>query len=144
MPVALDTNILCFALDPAYPENEKARKLLTGLSPQKAVAVNPTVIHETYHTLVYGQKWVPHTAKERLQLLLAHPYVEFYNQTKRTSAVALNLAVQFSLGGRDSLILANCLVNKITRMLTHDSDLLKIERISWRRRSLRFDDPVAR
>jgi predicted nucleic acid-binding protein len=144
VPTALDTNILCYSLDNAYPENTRARKLLSSLSSQKTLAVNPTIIHETYHTLVYGQKWIPQIAKERIQLILAHPYVEFYNQTKRTTSVALNLAVKYTLGGRDSLILASCLVNKITKLLTHDADLLNLKKISWRGRTLLFDDPVAK
>jgi predicted nucleic acid-binding protein len=130
LAVALDTNILCYALDPAYPENAKASKILTGLSSQRPVAVNPTAIHETYHTLVFGQKWVPEIAKDRLQLLLAHPHVEFHNQTRQVSNLALSLAARYSLGGRDTLIIANCIVSKISKTFTHDSDLLKMRQVS--------------
>jgi predicted nucleic acid-binding protein len=140
--VALDTNVLCYALDPAYDENVKARKILLALSSQRSVAVNPTVIHETYHTLVFGQKWLPETAKERLQLILGHPNVEFHNQTKQVSNVALSLAVRYSLGGRDSLIAANCIVNKIPKLLTHDSELLAKRSVMWRDRILTFEDPI--
>jgi predicted nucleic acid-binding protein len=49
----VDTNILCYALDPAYPEHEKVADLLTSISPDNTLALNPTVIHETYHTLVF-------------------------------------------------------------------------------------------
>jgi predicted nucleic acid-binding protein len=142
--VALDTNILCYALDPAYDENVKARRVLLALSSQRPVAVNPTVIHETYHTLVYGQKWLPETAKERLQLILSHPHVEFHNQPRQVSNVALNLAVRDSLGGRDSLIVANCIVNKVSKLLTHDSDLTGMGSVSWRGRILTFEDPIVR
>jgi predicted nucleic acid-binding protein len=142
LAVALDTNILCYALDPAYPENAKASRILTGISSRRPIAVNPTVIHETYHTLVFGQKWLPEVAKDRLQLLLAHPHVEFHNQTRQVSKLALSLAARYSLGGRDSLIIANCIINKISRMLTHDSDLIKMQQISWRDNSLAFDDPL--
>lgn len=112
------------------------------LSSSNTIAVNPTIIHETYHTLVYGQKWVPSIAKDRLQLILRHPYVKFYSQTKIVSNVALNLAVRFSLGGRDALILASYLVNKVSRMFTHDSELLKMMKVPWRDRSLRLEDPL--
>ncbi|MCD6443910.1 hypothetical protein J7L70_02765 [Candidatus Bathyarchaeota archaeon] len=93
MLVGLDTNILCYSLDPAYPEHERLKGLLLNLSPEHRVAVNPTILHETYHTLVYGQKWVPSEAKRRLQMIIRHPYVLFFNQTKRTCIVGLNLAV---------------------------------------------------
>ena len=140
--VALDTNILCYALDPAYSENLRARKILLGLSSQRPIAINPTVIHETYHTLVFGQKWLPETAKERLQLILAHPHVQFHNQTMQASNVALNLAVRYSLGGRDSLIIANSIVNKVPKLLTHDSELTRMRSVSWRDRTMKFEDPI--
>jgi predicted nucleic acid-binding protein len=114
------------------------------LSSRNTIAVNPTIIHETYHTLVYGQKWVPSIAKDRLQLILRHPHVEFHNQTKIVSNVALNLAVRFSLGGRDALILANYLVNRVSRMFTHDSELLKMRKVTWRDQSLRLEDPLTK
>jgi len=56
MLTGLDTNILCYALDPAYPEHKKLKNLLTNLSQENVVAINPTVLHETYHTLVFSQK----------------------------------------------------------------------------------------
>lgn len=38
MTVGLDTNILCYALDPAYPEHEKVKELLLNLSPENLIA----------------------------------------------------------------------------------------------------------
>jgi hypothetical protein len=42
----------------SYPEHEKIKALLITLSPENLVALNPTVLHETYHTLVYYLEWV--------------------------------------------------------------------------------------
>ena len=42
MITGVDTNILCYALDPAYPEHEKLKNLLIRLSPENRVAINPT------------------------------------------------------------------------------------------------------
>jgi predicted nucleic acid-binding protein len=53
MIVGLDANIICYALDDAYPEHEKLKSLLIDLSPKNQIALNPTTIHETYHTLVF-------------------------------------------------------------------------------------------
>jgi predicted nucleic acid-binding protein len=92
--VGLDTNILCYALDSSYPENQGVKNLLTTLSPTNLVAINPTVLHEAYYTLVYYLQWVPEEAAKRLTLILHHPYIEFYNQTQTTSQIALNLAVK--------------------------------------------------
>jgi predicted nucleic acid-binding protein len=55
MPVfGIDTSILCYAMDPAYPENKFCRKYLTELSSERKIALNPNVSHEAYYVLVYG------------------------------------------------------------------------------------------
>jgi predicted nucleic acid-binding protein len=143
MIVGLDTNILCYALDPAYPEHERLKDLVIGLSPEKRIAINPTIIHETYHTLVFGQKWVPREACKRLKLLLRHPYIEFFGQTKKMSIIALNLAEQYKLGGRDSLITANFLANKVPIIYTSDKELIDQKIISWKNFHVIFKDPLS-
>lgn len=140
--IGLDTNILCYALDPAYPEHERLKNLLLDLSPENRVALNPTIIHETYHTLVFGQKWVQSEAVKRLKMLLKHPYIEFFSQTRKTCTVALNLARQHNLGGRDSLIVANFLTNKVSTVYTHDQELLTLKEVSWKNLHVTFKDPA--
>ena len=142
MTIGLDTNILCYSLNSIYPEHEKVKDLLITLSPENLVALNPTVLHEVYHTLVYYSEWVPEEAARRLTALLRHPYIEFYNQTQKTSLIALNLAVKNKLGGRDALITANYIANKITLMYTHDKVLLKLHKITWKNTSLTYKDPL--
>jgi predicted nucleic acid-binding protein len=142
MTVGLDTNILCYSLDPAYPEHKFLRKLLLDLSPENTIAINPTVLHETYHTLVFYLQWLPQEAAERLSLLLKHPYIKFYNQTKQISQIALNIGTQNNLGGRDALIIANFVANKIPTVLTHDQDLIAISKIAWKNFYLTFKDPL--
>lgn len=141
MITGLDTNILCYALDPAYPEHETLKNLLISLSPENRVAINPTILHETYHTLVFGQKWVPSETGRRLKTLLMHPYIEFFSQTKKTCVIALNLSVQHELGGRDALIIANFLANKVPAIYTHDQELLTLQKISWKNFHVTFKDP---
>ena len=142
MIVGLDTNILCYALDPAYPEHEKLKSLLINLSPENRVAINPTTLHETYHTLVFSQKWVPSEAAKRLKMLLRHPYIEFFSQTKKTCIIALNLALQHEIGGRDALIISNFIANKVPLIYTHDQELLSLKRISWMGFHIIFNDPL--
>ena len=141
MTVALDTNILCYALEPAYPEHRILKNLLLNLSSDNNVAVNPTVIHETYHVLVFNLHWLPEEAAHRLSMLLKHPYIEFFNQTRIISQIALRLAVKHDVGGRDALIVANFLANKVPTMYTHDQKLLKLQKMSWKNHSLTFKDP---
>lgn len=141
--IGVDSNILCYSLDPAYPEHLKLKGLLLGLSTQNMLAVNPTVIHEAYHALVFGQRWVPNEAKLRLGLILIHPFILFHSQTKRTCIVALAIAGKYGVGGRDSLVLANFLLNKIPVVYTHDDELLKLKKISWKESSVELKDPLA-
>ena len=144
MIVGLDANIICFAVDSAYPEHEKLADLLLDLSPENMVAVNPTTLHEAYHALVFSQKWVPEDAANRLKTLLWHPYVAFFNQTKKHCNLGLRLSVQHKLGGRDALIVANFLSNKVPVIYTHDDELLKLKRITWKNSHITFQDPVTK
>ena len=142
MTFGLDANILCYALDPAFPENATCRKILLEASADNKVGVNPTVLHETYHTLVFDQKWAPAEARQRILTILQHPHVEFYNQSRRISVIALELAVRHALGGRDSIILANFLANEVPLLYSHDNDLLGLRRIAWKSASLTIKDPL--
>jgi len=140
--IGLDTNILCYALDLVYPEHGKVADLLMNLSPDRGVALNPTVLHEAYHTLVYYLEWSPKEAARRLVALLRHPFIEFFNQTQKTSIIALNLSVKHDLGGRDTLIIANFIANQIPLMYTHDKEILKLQKITWKNTNLTFKDPL--
>jgi predicted nucleic acid-binding protein len=139
--IGLDINILCYGLNSHYPEYEKVKDLLFILSPKKLVALNPTVLHETYHTIVYYSEWVPEEAARRLTALLRHPYIEFYNQTKNLTN-PLNLAVKYDLDGRDALITANYIAKKIPIMYAHDKARLKIQKISWKNSNLTYKRPT--
>jgi predicted nucleic acid-binding protein len=138
----LDTNIICYALDEDYPENKKLNDLLLNLSPENKVAINPTTIHEAYHVLVFGEKWHPEEAAHAIKLLLKNPYIEFYNQTRKTTAIALDISVQYNLGGRDALIVANYLANQTPNLYTHDKQLLKHQKITYKNTNLTIKDPL--
>lgn len=143
--VGLDTNILCYALDPSFKkEHQIGAKILAGLYPDYRIAINPTVVHETYHTLVYKQKWLRGDAGERLLALLKLKQVIFLNQTKQISANAISLANKYDLGGRDSLILSNYLFNSVPRMFTHDQHIAELEKVSIGEKELGLSDPFVR
>jgi len=142
MIVGFDANIICYAVDSAYPEHEKLGNLFLGLSPENRIAVNPTTLHEAYHTLVFSQKWVPEDASKVLKALLSHPYVAFFNQTKKNCSLGLSLSVQHKVSGRDALIIANFLANKVPVVYTHDDELLKLKRITWKNSRITFQDPL--
>ena len=68
----------------------------------------------------------------------------FFNQTKKHCSLALNLSVQHKLGGRDALIVANFLANKVPVMYTHDDELLKLKKIAWKNSHITFQDPLTK
>jgi predicted nucleic acid-binding protein len=138
----LDTNILCYALDPAFPENAKCRRILLEASSENRLGINPTVLHEAYHTLVFYQKWVPSEARRRLLTLLQDPYLDFYSQTRRISQIALDLGVRNKLGGRDALIIANFLANQVPVLHTIDRDLLQLGRVEWKKSVISLHNPL--
>jgi len=142
MIIGLDTNIICYALDEDYPENKKLNDLLLNLSQENKVAINPTTLHEAYHVLVFGEKWQPQEASHAIKLLLKNPYIEFYDQTRKTSIIALDLSVQYNLGGRDALIIANYLANQTPTLFTHDRALLKHQKITYKKANLTIKDPL--
>ncbi len=110
--------------------------------PESKIGLNPTIVHEAYHALVFSQKWVPSEARSRLLTTLQHPYVEFYNQSRRISVAALDIAAAHNLGGRDSLVIANFLVNDVPVLYSHDHELLSLKRIAWKKSSISIEDPL--
>jgi predicted nucleic acid-binding protein len=129
-------------MDPAYPEHRVCMKYLTELSPEKQIALNPTVIHEAYHVLVYSQKWEPQDARVRLGAIIGHPSTVFLNQTRATCTIGLKIAETKKIGGRDSLIISNLLTNKVSQFLTHDKELKELGSVSWRNSTLKIIDPL--
>ena len=59
--LGIDTNVLVAYLDADHPAHGRTERLS-----QEAVALNPTIIHEAYHTLVFKMKWSPEQASRVL------------------------------------------------------------------------------
>jgi predicted nucleic acid-binding protein len=137
--IGLDTNILVYSLDPTFPEHDRAKKAILSSG---GCAVNSTVIHETYHTLVFRRKISPIDSRRKLVEFLADRRMFFINMTKVVSLFAMNLAVKTKLGGRDSLIVGCYLHNRISEMYSHDDDLVKLKKLSMKERTLRIIDPI--
>ncbi len=137
--MGLDSNILAYALDPTFPEHGRAKKAILGLD---SWYVNPTVVHEVYHTLVFKRKMGPADTAQKLVEFLGDERTLFLNQTRLVSSFALSLAVEHNLGGRDSLIIGCYLYNRINRILTHDEEILKLGALKFRGRAVRFEDPI--
>ncbi|MCW3132803.1 MAG: PIN domain-containing protein [Methanophagales archaeon] len=123
--LGVDTNVLVAFLDKEHPDNSKTKLL----AKHRYNAVNPTIIHEAYHTLVYKQKWRREDAKNTLSDYIDLDTILFLDQTKQITKLGLVLGAKYGLGGRDSLILANFLLNSIERMITFDGDLLNLKEL---------------
>jgi len=129
--LAIDSNVLVAYLDREHPQHNKVASLSS-----RRVASNPTVVHETYHTLVFKMKWASDDASEALMELLEDTSILFVNQTKDTTKIGLRFAERYALGGRDALILASFLNPSIAEFKTFDKELIRLRRVEHGRRKL--------
>jgi len=134
--LAVDSNVLVAYLDRDHPQHQRVKSLAS-----KRVALNPTVIHETYHALVFKLKWPREQAGLALRETLDDRNNLFFNQTLDTARAGLALAERYSLGGRDALILANYLSPSILFLQTFDKVLLALARVVYGRHQLKIHAP---
>lgn len=122
--LGIDSNVLIAYIVEAHPDHHKV-----GLIRKEKHAVNPTVIHETYHTCVFKLKAEP---KDTSSLLLNYMRrVLFLDMTYNAVEVGLKIATDYGIGGRDSLILASYLISGyVSKFVTFDRTLLDIEKVS--------------
>jgi predicted nucleic acid-binding protein len=90
---------------------------------------------------VFKLKWSPEGARLALREALDDRNNLFLNQTLDTTRTALALAGRYSLGGRDSLILANYMSPSVSHMVTFDKALLSIGKVVFGRRELKIRSP---
>ena len=136
----IDSSILVYAMDPTTDEHVKARDTILSLG---RWATNPTVVHEVYHTLAFKRGMSPRDAKSKLVVLVRDRRTNFLNITRSTSLYSLDLGSEFNMGGRDSLIVGCFMHNGMEAMLTHDRNLLRLKKVSFRGRQILFADPLA-
>lgn len=136
----IDSSILVYAMDPTTDEHSKAKDAVLTL---QSWAINPTVVHEAYHTLAFKRNMSPNDAKSKLGVLVRDGRTHFLSITKTVSLYSLDLASAFDMGGRDSLIIGCYLRNGINEMLTHDKDLLNLKEVRFRGQQIAFTDPLA-
>jgi predicted nucleic acid-binding protein len=129
--LAIDSNVLVAYLDKEHPQHSKVGSLSS-----RQVALNPTVVHETYHTLVFKMKWEADNASGVLAEMLEDTNILFLNQTKETTRIGLRFAERYGLGGRDALILASFLNPSIAEFETFDEKLVQLRKVEHGRRNL--------
>ncbi len=119
--LGIDTNVLVAYLDKEHPSHGET----AGLA-EESVALNPTIVHEAYHTLVFKMKWAPQDASEALTEASMDANNRFINQTLKTTKMGLRIATEHNLGGRDALIVANFVGARVSRFVTYDRALLAL------------------
>jgi predicted nucleic acid-binding protein len=142
--LALDTNVLVPFIISDAPDHEQLRFLSDF-----AHVINPTVIHEAYHTLVFKLGIDPEETATRLE-----EYMDlsvFIPIDAHSCKNALRIAVDYKLGGRDSLILSSYSSSKRfyprlsgnLTFLTFDREILKIEKLFEGGSVLLIKNPIA-
>ncbi len=134
--LGIDTSVLVAYLDRDHPSHRDTAWLASS-----AVALNPTIIHEAYHTLVFKMKWNGKEANTALLEACSDAHNVFLNQTLRTARAGLNLAVSYKLGGRDALILACLLTGGVEELVTFDQVLLRLKRVEYGKTDLTIKAP---
>jgi predicted nucleic acid-binding protein len=135
--VGIDTNVLVAYLDVEHPQHNQTRYLK-----RRKIALNPTVFHETYHTLVFKMKWTEEEASDILKDIISDDENNlFINQSLQTTVAGLNLAMEYHLGGRDALIVANLIVARVRECRTFDRKLLELGKIKYGRSVISFKSP---
>lgn len=137
--IGVDSSLLISAMDPTIHEHVKARDAILKL---EGWAVNSTVVHEVYHSLVFKRKMTARDASSKVKAFVRDRRTRFLNITRPISIYSIDLAVRFRMGGRDSLIVGCYMHNGVERLLTHDKELLQLRRIGFKDRECAFVDPL--
>jgi predicted nucleic acid-binding protein len=134
--LGIDTSVLVAYLDKDHPSHKRTEWLS-----RESVALNPTIIHEAYHTLVFKMKWRARDASRVLVEASTDERNLFINQTLTTTRVGLDIATRYQLGGRDALIAANFLAAGIAELVTLDEELIALKKIAYGKRALTIRPP---
>ncbi len=135
--LGIDTNILVAYLDKKHPDNPKTKELTQETN---FIYLSPTVIHETYHTLVYAQKWRRKKAEKVLNNLINIEDTKYLEQNKNTTKLGLKIANKYEIGGRDSQIIST-LLGKTKKLITLDKELLNHKKIKINNKTLKIKKP---
>ncbi len=126
-------------MDPTFGKHKSARDAILAL---QNWAINPTVVHEAYHVLVFKRKISPSDAAIKIGSFVRNRRTKFLNITKSISLDSIRLAVESKLGGRDSLVIGCYVSNGVDEMLTHDGEILSLKEATLKGKTIRFADPL--
>jgi len=123
----IDSNILVYALNKDLPEHLPCKELLINIVNGKELVSIPSIVFmECFHTLVKAFKYKEVEVKRRLIAIIDSKNINVLAISTSSILLAFEIAEKYGTGGRDSLIVASLLENKIQEIYSHDTDLDKI------------------
>lgn len=126
----IDSNILVFALNKDLPEHLPCKELLVNVvNGNELVSIPSIVFMECFHALVKAFKYKEIEVKKRLIAIIDSKNINVLDISTSSILFAFEIAEKYRTGGRDSLIAASLLENKIQEIYSHDSDFDNIKLI---------------
>ena len=123
----IDSNILVYALNADLPEHLPCKDLLINIiNGEELVSVPSIVFMESFHALVKAFKFKEIDVKKRLLAIIDSKNINVLDISTSSIILAFEIAEKYGTGGRDSLIVASLLENKIQEIYSHDTDFDKI------------------
>ncbi|MFX1554845.1 MAG: type II toxin-antitoxin system VapC family toxin [Promethearchaeota archaeon] len=126
----IDSNILVYALNKDLPEHLPCKNhLINIVKGNELVSIPSIVFMECFHALVKAFKYKEVEVKKRLIAIIDSKNINVLDISTSSILFAFEIAEKYGTGGRDSLIAASLLENKIQDIYSHDSDFDKIKLI---------------
>ncbi len=126
----IDSNILVYALNKDLPGHLPCKELLINIVNGKELIGIPSIVFmECFHALVKAFKYKEVEVKKRLVAIIDSININVLDVSTSSILFAFEIAEKYRNGGRDSLIAASLLENKIQEIYSHDSDFDKIKLI---------------
>jgi predicted nucleic acid-binding protein len=126
----IDSNILVYVLNKDLPEHLACKEILINVVNGKELVSIPSIVFmECFHALVKAFKFKEVEVKKRLIAIIDSKNINVLDISTSSILLAFEIAEKYRTGGRDSLIAASLLENKIQEIYSHDSDFDKIKLI---------------
>ena len=123
----IDSNILVYALNKDLPEHLHCKQLLINIVNGKELVSIPSIVFmECFHALVKAFNFSEVEVKKRLIAIIDSININVLDISTSSILLAFEISEKYRTGGRDSLIAASLLENKIQEIYSHDRDFDKI------------------
>ncbi|MEO6990076.1 MAG: PIN domain-containing protein [Candidatus Baltobacteraceae bacterium] len=118
LPIALDANVVVYALDPYSGHRHRRARAVLQAAGRVSLRLPLQAVHETYAALTRKGQWAPARARDALRELME--YVPVIHTTAELTLTALDLAVEHALSHWDALIVTTAAGGGCGKLLTED------------------------